>query len=792
MKIAIVAPSPVPFTIGGVENLLWGLCNWMNQNTEHQVELIKLPSRELDFWSLIETYRNFYNLDLNYFDMVISTKYPAWMVRHNNHVCYLQHRLRGLYDTCHVTQKTKRGCKKVDFILDYMANNPEVDSLDKFFDMLYDLKKNHAGVPAEYFDFPAPFIRDIIHYLDNNALTNHRIKKFLCISETVKNRKEYFPPNSQVVAVHHPSNLKNYTFGEYKHIFMVSRLDDPKRIDLLIQAMRYVKADIKLYIAGTGPAEEQLKAMAAGDNRIVFLGFVKDAEVEQYYKDSIVVPYFPYYEDYGLITIEAMMHKKPVITTVDSGGPTEFVKNMETGFVVRPDPKEIAEKIDYFASDPTEAERMGQNAYALAKKITWQNVVDAMLSQGPVDSYGAKTTGRKKITVTSTFPIYPPLTGGQVRIFNLYKNLSQVYDVEIVSIADERNNTWRKELSPGFVENRTSKSERHCNKDRKIQNEVGIPVADAAMQLLIQYTPEYIEKLRNAIEESEWTILSHPYMWPAAKSMLQNKRFIYEAHNVEYNLKKKLYPENNKTAMKLLNIVFEIEKECCEKSEFIMACSDEDKLELTKLYNIPEEKCIVVPNGVDTSKTKFVGMEERLQRKQRAEISGEKIGLFMGSWHGPNVEACDQVFEIAKKCPEVKFLIMGNLCSYYADKPIPENVGLLGLVSDEIKNRVFGLVDFALNPMLSGSGTNLKMFDYMAAGIPIITTEFGARGIESKDIFIMSDIEQMAEVIDKFELGRERKLIFNSYNYVKKHFDWSVIVKRLLSKMQGSNLQSIE
>ena len=65
MKIAVIGPSPVPFTIGGIENLMWGLCETINQTTEHQCELIKLPSRELNFWDLIETYYSFYKLDVS-------------------------------------------------------------------------------------------------------------------------------------------------------------------------------------------------------------------------------------------------------------------------------------------------------------------------------------------------------------------------------------------------------------------------------------------------------------------------------------------------------------------------------------------------------------------------------------------------------------------------------------------------------------------------------------------------------------------------------------------------------
>src|SRR5438445_11992542 len=103
MDIAIVAPSPVPYAIGGAENFWWGLLNHINQHTPNRAELIKLPYREPDLWQLIESYLSFSKLDLSHFDLVISSKYPAWMVQHPNHYCYMQHRLRCLYDTYHFT-----------------------------------------------------------------------------------------------------------------------------------------------------------------------------------------------------------------------------------------------------------------------------------------------------------------------------------------------------------------------------------------------------------------------------------------------------------------------------------------------------------------------------------------------------------------------------------------------------------------------------------------------------------------------------------------------------------------
>jgi hypothetical protein len=49
MQIAIIAPSPVPFCVGGAENLWWGLLQYINQHTHHQADLIKLPSPERNF-----------------------------------------------------------------------------------------------------------------------------------------------------------------------------------------------------------------------------------------------------------------------------------------------------------------------------------------------------------------------------------------------------------------------------------------------------------------------------------------------------------------------------------------------------------------------------------------------------------------------------------------------------------------------------------------------------------------------------------------------------------------------
>lgn len=773
MKIAIVGPSPVPFTMGGMEFLLSGLQNKINDLTKHQVEMIKIPTREDDFWNIIDSYRTFYNLDLSHFDMIITCKYPCWMVRHNNHVCYMAHRLRGLYDTYHfmnLPNEPKIDNKYIEKAINYINNNHS--DIDGLFEILDEIKLNKDKIPSNHFDLPSPFLKKVITFFDDKALKN--TKKFFAISKTVKNRKEYFPIDSNVEVIYPPSALKHFEEGDYDYLFTVSRLDNAKRIDMIIKAMKYVKSDIKLKIAGTGPMEKKLKDIAGNDKRIEFVGFVNDQELIEYYSNAKGVIFIPYDEDYGLVTIEAMKSKKPVITTYDAGGVTEFVEDGITGFISTFNEMKIGESIEKLSNlSINEVKVMGENAYKKVADINWNTVVNKLTNFS--SSENEIRENRKKITVTSTFSIYPPNGGGQARIYNVYKNLAKHYDIEIVELVGVNEKKLRKQIAKGLFENKIPKSIKHQELESQIEVKLGMPVTDIIMPRLSKYSPAYSKEIKKSIDSSELVIISHPYLYYEAKKYLNGKEFIYEAHNVEYLMKKEMLKDTRDTD-EILNDVYEVEKECCEKSKFIITCSEEDRKKISELYLVDKERIVVVPNGVDVNKTGFTNIENRLQNKIELGLRNEKIGLFMGSWHGPNLKACEEIFNIAEKCQDTKFILMGSQCMYFKDKKIPNNVGLLGLVSEEQKNKIFSIVDFALNPMMSGSGTNLKMFDYMAAGIPIITTEFGTRGIENKDIFIIDEINNMDKVINEFELKLNEELIVNSRKYVEENFDWKVIV----------------
>lgn len=128
---------------------------------------------------------------------------------------------------------------------------------------------------------------------------------------------------------------------------------------------------------------------------------------------------------------------------------------------------------------------------------------------------------------------------------------------------------------------------------------------------------------------------------------------------------------------------------------------------------------------------------------------------------------------------------MGSQCLYFKDKKIPENVGLLSVISDKDKQKVFDVVDVALNPMISGSGMNLKTFDYMATGIPVITIEFGARGIDDRSSLIICEIDNMHKAIEQLNIEDFDKRVIYARNHIEQHFDWCKISDILIDSLEN-------
>ncbi len=149
---------------------------------------------------------------------------------------------------------------------------------------------------------------------------------------------------------------------------------------LIVEALGHVDAPVELRIAGTGPQEGRIRELAGDDARVRLLGRVSSAELARLYAGARAVAFVPYEEDYGYIALEAMLCGKPVITTTDSGGPTELVEHGRSGLVVEPTAAALGAAITQLWRDRRAVRRMGRAALERGRRVTWDDVVAELLA----------------------------------------------------------------------------------------------------------------------------------------------------------------------------------------------------------------------------------------------------------------------------------------------------------------------------------------------------------------------------------------------------------------------------
>ncbi|MCC7077605.1 MAG: glycosyltransferase [Acidimicrobiia bacterium] len=792
MQIALVQPSPVPYTYGGAERLLDGL--WAAaRDAGHEVEVVKLPSPERTLPEIVASYESFAHLDLTHFDAVVSTKYPAWMVEHPNHVIWLLHRLRGLYDTYHLAGLADHvECADPDLrsLQRMMRSGATRMLLPRFFDAFHTILARR-GADDPVFAFPGPLAREIVHWLDTIGFDPLGVTRYTAISATVADRAGYMPAGIRAAVAYPPSQLAGLRSGGQDHFFTASRLDGPKRIDLLVEAMRDVDSDLPFLIAGTGPDEERLRRLASGDERIRFLGRVTDGELAGLYANALAVPFVPAEEDFGLVTLEAFACSTPVVTCIDSGGPTELVDDGLSGLVTDPTPAALAAALSRLAADPAGAAAMGTAGHERGRRVTWERVLSTLLGREalaarPSAPRPSPRRGYPKVVVPSTFRIWPPAGGGQIRCLSLYGGMLESFDVEVVSMDNPHAPATRVVYGPGFVESVVPRTWRHEELDVEWSERAGIPVTDIMAAELVAETPAYRQALADALADADHVVLAHPYLEPLVHALAPSGvPVVYDAHNAELRLKAEILP-NGPVRDELLDRVRRIEGDAVSRSALTTTTSGLDADHLVADYGADPARIRVVPNGVDTRAIHFVTGDDRRRRGERwltrfPSGSAAHLAVFLGSWHKPNLDAAQDIIEAAAEVPDTMFLLVGSHGLHFRGRALPGNVLLAGTVDPIVKNGILSAADVGLNPMQSGSGTNLKILEYFAAGVPVLATGIGARGIPAEPGVHYRRVEgDLAGSIRAFLEDPDRdRTVEAARRLVEESFDWRILGRRL-------------
>jgi glycosyltransferase involved in cell wall biosynthesis len=343
MRTVLLCAVQAPFIVGGAEILVSELRGQLERRG-FRVDVANVPFKWYPVSELLRQALAWRLLDVTEsngtpVDLVIPTKFPSFLVRHPRKVAWLFHQHREAYDL---------------FGTEYCS----------FTESAEDRR-----------------VRDTIRAMDSASLSECR--SIFAISRNVAARLSRFNGLPATPLYPPPHHLGRYrTDGYEDFLFYAGRLDRLKRLDLAIDAMRRVRSGARLKIAGTGPLDQELRKQISGlgvEDRVELLGFVSAEDLIDLYARARAAYYAPMNEDYGYVTVEAFLSRKPVVTTTDAGGPLEFVTHGVTGVVCDPTPDAVADGIDALWAEPSARLReMGEAGRARVEGISWDHVIDQL------------------------------------------------------------------------------------------------------------------------------------------------------------------------------------------------------------------------------------------------------------------------------------------------------------------------------------------------------------------------------------------------------------------------------
>lgn len=348
MKI-LIATTQVPFIRGGAEVHAEGLRDALRAEG-HQAEIVAVPFKWYPPERILSHMMACQMLDLSEIgdtriDLVIGLKFPAYYVSHPNKVLWIIHQHRQAYELWEHAMSD----------LHLAPNGLEV--------------------------------RDTIRRADRRMISEARA--VFANSKTVAARLNEYCGIASTPLYHPPQHAELYYCAQAEdYLLFPSRIATMKRQELVIEALAHTRLPVQVRFLGAADHQSYLEKLQARvrelglEERVSWLGRVSDEEKIRQYAHALGVLFPAAGEDYGYITLEAMLSCKPVVTCTDSGGPLEFVHDGETGFVTEPTAEALAAAMDTLWENRERARSLGEAGRRLydSLDISWTSVVRNLLS----------------------------------------------------------------------------------------------------------------------------------------------------------------------------------------------------------------------------------------------------------------------------------------------------------------------------------------------------------------------------------------------------------------------------
>lgn len=529
--------------------------------------------------------------------------------------------------------------------------------------------------------------------------------------------------------------------------------------------------NVRLEIIGEGPYKRKLQTITKNlglDNFVFFRPALDYKEFLEQIEKANIFLLLSEGENYGITVAEALALGTPVIVT-ERAALKEFLNEPGCfGVSYPPNPKEVAKLILKIINSDV---RLGP----FSKKIRkWEEIIKdyERVYMRALRCTQSTKKSKKPLTILASSPfcgITRPKSGAQNRFSNLLKQLRN-HDNKIIVLESKKF----------FSE-----------KDRKLGKIY--TYRDINLPTMRDFNFHFILNLAKIlkVEDVDLIQFSHPSGIFIAKLMtkIMGKEIpiVYDAHNVESDFVVEVIAKNPeylgiKKRIIPLYIWF-LEKFACKYfADHIICVSSRDQKTFIEKYQLEKKKITVIPSGCFLPSLPDIKKE---CLKKRMGIDSNKLVIFFhGSYsHPPNKEAVTLI----KKYIAPKFKGDDKILFVIGGEGIPKfnqgNIKSLGYIKDLYTT--MSIADIAIVPIRRGGGTKLKVLDYLAMGLPIVTTKKGIEGIEAeknKHVIIVDDVnEEFIESIKYLvENQKEReRLGRNARKLAEEKYEWRKIGKKL-------------
>lgn len=369
---------------------------------------------------------------------------------------------------------------------------------------------------------------------------------------------------------------------------------------------------------------------------------------------------------------------------------------------------------------------------------------------------------------------YPLYSGGQIRLFNLLKNLGKRHEISLFSfIRQEEEKKYLPEILKYCQKVEVFKKRKPWSLTTLFKTATSF----YPLLMMMYHFPGVKKRIGQEIKAGNYDLIHVECFYTISNLPKTSRPVILTEQNIEYLVYQRFvknfpfWPAKPFLYFDVLKIKF-WEKYFWQRADKIIAVSEEEN----QIINLPQ-KTSVVENGVDSSYfgQKFFG-------KKWSEVTVVFVGNFRWVLNQDAVSFLVKEIwpHIKENLPEVRLWVVGK----DMPKRLKDLVGKAAQISEGIEDirEAYQGADLLLAPIRIGGGTSYKILEAMASGLPVVTTPLGIAGIEAKkEVMVGKNSQELAQlVVDLLKNEEKRRAIGErARKLVKEKYDWQKISQKL-------------